>query len=374
MRISFLLGFVLSFCAVSAQYQFTIEGTAPAIFNNKKIYLLIEDNFSNQKYKISDSATVMNNSFLFKGSIKKPSEWGRLITKAKGIEGFLYLVVDTGVNKINIHPLTPKTPLYKNKLSNSDVPHSASNKVLRYIDSLTNHYYQTKGKPAPENKYLVRLSEEHKKELRRKEMNILKANPALYYSLVHTFRLIKTAGGIGIEEAQEVLSSLSEELQQSPLGQEMQQHITIAKSTLVGNTVPAFALKTNTSSSFSSSSLLGKPYILAFGATWCKPCKEKIPYLTELHEKYRSKDLNVVYVNLDEKLDLWKKQIGTYKMNKWINVSEGVKWGESEMAKRFNVSAIPFYLVVDRNGKIVYNPYQLKDNDFVHFEESIKKL
>ena len=93
MRIFFLLCFALSFCAVSAQYEFTIEGTTPAAFNNKKIYLLVEDNFSNQKYKISDSATVKNNSFLFKGSIKKPSEWGRLITKAKGIEGFFYLVL-----------------------------------------------------------------------------------------------------------------------------------------------------------------------------------------------------------------------------------------------------------------------------------------
>jgi thiol-disulfide isomerase/thioredoxin len=374
MRIFFLLVFGLNFSGAQAQYQFTVEGTAPAIFNNKKIYFLVRDNFSEDNYEITDSATVKNNIFLFKGRIKKPSEWARLSTNAKEIKGFFYLVVDHGVNTVRIHPLAPKTPLYKNKLSNSEVVNSASNKVLRSIDSLTNYYYQAKGRPAAENKYRIRLSKEHNNELRAKILDILKANPTLYYSLIHTFQLIKTTGAqkISVDQAQDVLSSLSDELQQSALGQEMHQYITKAKSTHPGRAVPVFALKTNTDSSFSSSSMLGKPYILAFGATWCKPCKEKIPYLNQLQAKYKSKDLNVVYVNLDEKVGIWKKQIDTYKMSRWINVSEGVTWEESEMVKLFNVGPIPFYLIIDKTGKIVYNHYQ--DYNFSQIEESIKKL
>jgi hypothetical protein len=88
MRIFLLLCFALSYCAVNGQYQFTIEGTTPTTFNNKKIYLLVRDNFSEAKYEISDSATVKNNSFLFKGSIKKPAEWAILSTTAKDIRGF----------------------------------------------------------------------------------------------------------------------------------------------------------------------------------------------------------------------------------------------------------------------------------------------
>jgi thiol-disulfide isomerase/thioredoxin len=374
MRIFFLLFLALTVSPVNAQYQFTLDGTTPASFNNKKIYLSIKDNFSENKYEISDSAIVVNNSFSFKGTIKKPSEWATLSANANEIKGFFYLVVDTGFSKINVRPLAPKTPLYKNKLSNSEVLNSSSNKVLRSIDNLTNYYYQTKGRPASQNKYVITLSQEHKQELRRKELNILKANPTLYYSLVHTFKLIKSVGGISIDEAREVLSSFSEELQQSALGKQMKQYITHANSTYAGNSVPVFVLKTNSDSSFSNSSLRSKPYILAFGATWCKPCKEKMPYLNQIQAKYKSKEIKIVYVNLDEKAELWKKQIVTYKMSNWINVSENITWEKSELVKRFNISAIPFYLIVDKSGNIIYNEYQAKDLDLKRFEETLIKL
>jgi thiol-disulfide isomerase/thioredoxin len=374
MRLLLLFCFALSYCVVYSQYDFTLEGSTPANFNNKKVYLSISDNYSDDKYKISDSALVQNNSFSFKGSLQKPAEYATLSTKAKEVFGFFYLVVESGRNTVIVRPLAPRATLFKNKLSNSEVLNSASNQVLKSIDSLINYYYLTKGKPAPKNKYLLRLSEQDKQDLKNKEMNIIKAQPTLFYSLVHTFKLTKAIGGFRMDEAQEVLASLSKELQQSALGKELQELITTTKATLVGSTVPAFTVKTNTESFFSNDSLLGKPYILAFGATWCKPCKEKIPYLNKLQEKYKSKELNVVYVNLDEKVEIWRKQIDTYKMNRWINVSEGVKWEASEMAKRFKVAAVPFYFVVDGSGKIVYNMNELKDYDGVHFEESIKKL
>jgi thiol-disulfide isomerase/thioredoxin len=365
---------IFCFCHVNAQYQFTIEGSAPSVFNNKKIFLLIEDNYSDQKYKITDSITVTNNRFSFKGNISRPSEYAMLSTKAKEIRGFFYLAVDTGINKVVVRPLAPKTMLYNNKLSNCEVLNSASNKIVTAMDSLMNLYYQTKAKPSAKNKYVLQLGEVDFNALKRKQIEVIKSNPNLYYSLVQIFKLLKTAGSISIDEAQEALVALSAELQQSSLGKTMHEYIAIAKSTHLGNIVPAFALQTNKDSTFSSRSLSGKPYILAFGATWCMPCKEKLPFLIALQQKYKSKNLDVVYVNLDGQTDLWKKQIANYKMNKWINVSDGVKWRESEIAKRFNVSAIPFYLVVDRNGKIVYNMYQQKDYNFKQIDDSLKKL
>jgi thiol-disulfide isomerase/thioredoxin len=371
---AYILCFILGIGVSRGQYPFTLEGSAQDVFNNQKVYLKIEDNYSNQKYKLIDSATVTNNGFVFTGNINKPSEFAILSTKVKSVRGFFYLAVDTGLNRIVIHPLAPKANLYKNKLSNSEVLNSASNKIVRALDSLANLYYQTKGNPSAKNKLILQLNEKDLNELKQKQVEVIKSNPNLYYSLVQIFKLLRTAGSISIDEAQEALLSLSEELQQSSLGKTIHEYIAKAKSTRIGNVVPVFALPTSNDTTFSNLSLTGRPYILAFGATWCLPCKEKIPFLKELKNKYKSKKLEIVYVNLDEHTDLWKKQIATYKMNKWINISEGVKWQESEMAKRFNVSAIPFYLVIDRNGKIVYNMYQQKDYDFKQIYDSLKRL
>ena len=33
----------------------------------------------------------------------------------------------------------------------------------------------------------------------------------------------------------------------------------------------------------------GQVYVVEFWATWCRPCKESIPHITELQKKYGSK-------------------------------------------------------------------------------------
>ena len=368
-----LVCFVLGIGVSKSQYPYTLEGKAPAQFNNKKLYLLIEDNYSDQRYRITDSATVRNNSFSFKGILDKPSEYARLSANAKDISGFFYLAVDTGLNKVVIRPLAPKAVLYKNKLSNSQVLHSTSNKIVRAIDSLMVYYYQTKGQPSVKNKYLIQLSKEHFNELKRKQIEVIKSNPATYYSLIQTFKYLRS-GLLTADEGKEVLASLSEELQQSGLAKTMQEYIARAKSTQVGAVVPIFTLQTNQDSTFSNKSLSGKPYILAFGATWCQPCKEKMPLLRALHEKYKIKNLEVVYVNLDGQTELWKKQIDLYKMDQWINVSDGVKWKESELARRFDVSGVPFYLVIDKNGRIVYNMNELNDYEAKKIDSALDRL
>src|ERR1700743_2477326 len=46
---------------------------------------------------------------------------------------------------------------------------------------------------------------------------------------------------------------------------------------------------------------LGTAYIVAFWATWCGPCREEIPYLNQLHNKYKDSGLVVIGQ------DVWEK-------------------------------------------------------------------
>ena len=39
--------------------------------------------------------------------------------------------------------------------------------------------------------------------------------------------------------------------------------------------------------------------ILNFWATWCNPCVGELPYFEELNQKYTSKKIKVILVNLD---------------------------------------------------------------------------
>ena len=42
-----------------------------------------------------------------------------------------------------------------------------------------------------------------------------------------------------------------------------------------------------------------KTYVINFWATWCAPCIRELPYFQELHENYKDKNLEVIFISLD---------------------------------------------------------------------------
>lgn len=44
----------------------------------------------------------------------------------------------------------------------------------------------------------------------------------------------------------------------------------------------------------------GKVIVLNFWATWCPPCREEMPELSELHQEYQAKNLVVLGIAIDE--------------------------------------------------------------------------
>jgi cytochrome c biogenesis protein CcmG, thiol:disulfide interchange protein DsbE len=66
-----------------------------------------------------------------------------------------------------------------------------------------------------------------------------------------------------------------------------------------GAAAPAFTLPTS-SGSVSLDSLRGKVVLVDFWASWCVPCKSSFPWMSAMHERYRSKGLAIVAINVDK--------------------------------------------------------------------------
>jgi thiol-disulfide isomerase/thioredoxin len=66
---------------------------------------------------------------------------------------------------------------------------------------------------------------------------------------------------------------------------------------------PNFTLSSADGQQVSLQQYRGKVVFLNFWATWCIPCREEMPALERLHQKYQSQDLAVLSIDLKESAD-----------------------------------------------------------------------
>ncbi len=135
-----------------------------------------------------------------------------------------------------------------------------------------------------------------------------------------------------------------------------------------GKAAPAFELKDLDGRIVKLSDFKGKVVLLNFWATWCPPCREEIPDLIALQNKYRDKGLVVLGVSLDQKGPAPVKSfVGRMKINYPVVI------GDEKTAMNYGgIQAIPTTFYVDRNGKIA--GVQEGGADGKTFEQALQPL
>lgn len=359
--------FFFSELIVCAQYSFKINGSAPAFLNNKYLSLTITDNYSKSRFEKTDSVLVKNGLFTFTGIINKPCEFATLFRK--GSNGFFNMAVDSGISYMIISPVSKNSHTYKNPLSNAKVLYSPSNDLVQQIDSLNIHYYQTYGKPSKMNKYVLELDKETLTVLREKELNLIGEKNTVFCSLIQLYRSFSKKRLTAIEK---VFESFSPDLKQSKLGKEFKEKIEKAKSLFTGKKVPDFSIEINGDSLFTNNQVKGNVYLIAFGATWCKPCKDNYPILNQLFLRYKAKGFKIVAINLDGDEATWEKQLKENHYG-WIQLCDRTKWNDSKLVSIFDISFIPYYLIVNKEGIIVFNSYQEYGLNYSKLSEQISE-
>ena len=92
----------------------------------------------------------------------------------------------------------------------------------------------------------------------------------------------------------------------------------------------------------------GKFVLLNFWATWCAPCREEMPSMSELHDKLKSKGLEVVGVHVGPSLAGVKKFLEHVPVNFTILIDKNMQltnWG---------VRGLPTTFLINPEGLLVY--------------------
>jgi thiol-disulfide isomerase/thioredoxin len=121
-----------------------------------------------------------------------------------------------------------------------------------------------------------------------------------------------------------------------------------------GNPSPTFVnYESYDGNTVSLADLKGHNVYIDFWATWCAPCKKEFPHLKKLEEKYHDSNITFVGVSLDKesKKEAWRAMVEEEELL-GIQLFADNSF-DSAFADAYQVSAIPRFVLIDKEGKIV---------------------
>ena len=110
---------------------------------------------------------------------------------------------------------------------------------------------------------------------------------------------------------------------------------------------PAFAVTTLDGQQVSLDALQGKVVLIDFWATWCGPCREALPRIQQIAQKFQGQPLVILSVSLDSDEAKWKEFVAKNKMT-WLQYRDG--GFEGPISRLFAVNAIPHTFTIDPDG------------------------
>ena len=109
-----------------------------------------------------------------------------------------------------------------------------------------------------------------------------------------------------------------------------------------------FTLSTTEGESFTLSTLQGKVVFLNFWATWCSPCREEMPSMEALYQRFKDQGLEILAVNVMENPD----EVLDFMQLFGLSFPAPLD-ADGSVASAYGVQGIPTSFLINRDGRIV---------------------
>ena len=187
----------------------------------------------------------------------------------------------------------------------------------------------------------------------KNDLEFARLNPNSMMALKLIRSRLTRQEGMGFYDTYEsVFQGFSDEIKASEHGKEMAEKLQYFKKSKVGSAAPDFTLTDNNGTQIALKDYKKSKYVLIdFWASWCGPCKEELPYIKNLYQKYRQKGFEIISISTDEDLAKWKAAIAAEQIDVWKQVS--ILQNDNGIIKDYFVHGVPHKVLIDKNGIII---------------------
>ncbi len=141
-----------------------------------------------------------------------------------------------------------------------------------------------------------------------------------------------------------------------------------------GDKIPTATLKKLDGSKISSTTFTnnGKPIIISFWATWCKPCKKELDAIAENYADWQKETgVKLIAISIDDARSSGKV-VTDVKSKGWeyeVYIDEN-----QDFKRAMNVNNVPHTFIIDGTGKIVWSHNSYTEGDEEKLHENVKKV
>ena len=117
----------------------------------------------------------------------------------------------------------------------------------------------------------------------------------------------------------------------------------------LASNAPDFTLKSVAGANLRLQEQRGQVVLVNFWATWCGPCRQEMPHLNRIYDKYRSLGFVLLGVNIDD----------DPRAAAALAAKLGVKFPvlldtDKTVSRLYDLATMPSTVLIDRDGKVRY--------------------
>jgi peroxiredoxin len=320
---------------------------------------------------VYDTVKILNGKFIIKGKIFETTKARITVDNLNNLEIYL----DPGVLEITLFKdrfedykmVGSKTYQELIQLNSMEEPLTTRLTQIRKLlsvfnDSIKNSNSDTRLQLVKKVEEINKMSTKARESLDSVRLKFVLNNPKSYLSGEYLSTL-ESNEIISLDSLKLVFNRLDKPVQNSLYGNYIKEDIRKKENIQIGKLAPDFTAPDFNNQVVKLSNFLGKSVVLLdFWASWCVPCRQEIPELKTTYEKYHQMGFEIIAISLDWDKNRWKSAIKEDSTEIWyqipvvenypFNLKDPNQLADYDVYKNYFVQAIPFKILIDKNGKI----------------------